>query len=218
MPVTMRIKKSSNTSIKNQKQKTATPIKEKTITKKSKTSQTYPIPLDSPNASKTLVVSDTVEYNIVEDMKKTRAKISQHELTKLKQQQKILLRELKAIPVSPLPSVVVTQAAYDMGKPPSSSNKLDPSDLVLIGDRSISHIPPFLLNYEIFNRNVHNSLVDLVASSNIMTRVVCTKLNITPQKSTVHIVQLDRTKVEVLEEITSISIRISSNPKSFTNN
>jgi len=38
-------------------------------------------------------------------------------------------------------------------------------------------------------------------------------LNITPQKYAVHIVQLDRTKVEVLREIASVSIRISSNPK-----
>jgi len=44
------------------------------------------IPPDSPNASKTLVISDTVKYNIVEDMKKTRANITLHELTKLKQQ------------------------------------------------------------------------------------------------------------------------------------
>lgn len=113
-------------------------------------------------------------------MKKTRENISLHEITKLKQQQKNLLRELKVVPVSPLPSVVVTQAAYDMGKPPSSSNKVDPSNLVLISDRSISHIPPFLLTYEIFNRNVHNYLVDSGTSSNIMPRAMCTKLNITP--------------------------------------
>lgn len=46
-----------------------------------------------------------------------------------------------------------------------------------------------------------------------MPRTMCTKLNITPQKFVVHIVQLDRTKVEVLGEISSVSIRISSNPK-----
>jgi len=110
-------------------------------------------------------------------MKKTRENILLHELTKLKQQQFFLLRDLKAVPISPLPSTVV--ATCDMRKHPSSSNKVDPSDLVLIGDRSISHIPPFLITYEIFNRNVHNYLVDSEASSNIMPRVVCTKLNIT---------------------------------------
>ena len=115
-------------------------------------------------------------------MKNTRENISLHELTKLKQQQKVLLRELKAVSVYPLPSIVVTQATYDMGKPPSSSNKVNPSYLVLIGDKYISHTPPFLLTYEIFNRNVHNCLVDSGAPSNIMPRTVCTNLNNTPQK------------------------------------
>lgn len=213
MPVTTRSKNSHDMSITNLKQKTATPVKEKKVSKKSKTSQTDPIPLDPPNASKTLVISDIVEYNIVKDMKKMRENTSLHKLTKLKQQQKILLRELKAVPVSPLPSIVVSQAAYDMGKPPSSSNKVNLTDLVLIRDRSISHTPPFLLTYDIFNRNVHNCLVDSRASSNIMPRTVCTKLNITPQKSAIHIVQLEKTKVEVLGELASVSIRLSSNRK-----
>ena len=100
-----------------------------------------------------------------------------------------------------------------MGKPASSSNKVDLSYLVLIVDSFISHTPLFLLIYDIFNRNVHNCLVDSSASSNIMPRTVCTKLNTTPQKSAIHIVQLDRKKVEVLGEITLVSIRISDNPK-----
>ena len=52
MPVTTRSKNSPDMSITNHKQKVVTPAKEKTITKKSKTSQIDPIPLDSPNASK----------------------------------------------------------------------------------------------------------------------------------------------------------------------
>jgi len=87
-----------------------------------------------------------------------------------------------------------------MGKPPSSSNKVNPTDLFLIGDISISHTPPFLLTYEIFNRKVHNCLVDSGTPSNVVPSTMCTKLNITPQKYAVHIVQLDRTKVEVLGE------------------
>ena len=46
-----------------------------------------------------------------------------------------------------------------------------------------------------------------------MPRTVCTKLKVTPKKSVVHIVQLDRTKVEVIGEIFSVSIGLSSNPK-----
>lgn len=84
MQVTTRSKNSPDMSTTIQKQKTTTPLKEKTISKKSKTTQTNSIPLDPPTASKTLVILDTIEYNIVEDMKKTRANISLHELTKLK--------------------------------------------------------------------------------------------------------------------------------------
>lgn len=92
MPMTTRRKNSPDMSITNHKKKVATPAKEKTIAKKSKTSQTNPVPPNSPNTSKPLVISDTVEYNIVEHMKMPRDNISLHELTKLKQQQNILLR------------------------------------------------------------------------------------------------------------------------------
>lgn len=68
-----------------------------------------------------------MEYNIVEEMKKTGENISLHELTKIKQQQIFLLRELKVVLVSPLASAIVTQASYDIGKPQSSSSKVDPS-------------------------------------------------------------------------------------------
>ena len=83
----------------------------------------------------------------------------------------------------------------------------------MIGDRSNSHTPPFLLTYEIYNRNLHNCLIDSGASSNIMLTSVCSKLNIEPQKSAVHIVQLDRTKVQVLGETNSVTIRLSTDPR-----
>ena len=51
-----------------------------------KVTQTSPIQTDSPTPSKTLIVSDEMEYNIVEDMKKTRANITLFELSKLKHQ------------------------------------------------------------------------------------------------------------------------------------
>lgn len=48
-----------------------------------------------------------------------------------------------------------------------------------------------------------------------MPTTICVKLNITPQNNVVHIVQIDRTKVEVLGEINSVSIQLSSNPKVY---
>lgn len=46
-----------------------------------------------------------------------------------------------------------------------------------------------------------------------MTALVCSKLNIEPQKYVVNIVQLDRTKVQVLGEINSVTIRLSADPR-----
>lgn len=62
-------------------------------------------------------------------------------------------------------------------------------------------------------KSIHNCLIDSRASSNIIPKLVCAKLNITPKSSLVHIVQLDRTKVEVVGEINSICIRLSLNAK-----
>lgn len=101
-----------------------------------------------------------MDYDIVEDMKKIRANIMLHELSKLKKQHKILFRELSAVPTSPLPVVFVSQATKGMGKPPTPSNKVNPTNAILISDRSLSHTPTFLLTYKIFNRNLHNCLID----------------------------------------------------------
>eukprot|EP00253_Pinus_taeda_P005164 PITA_05164 len=101
-----------------------------------------------------------------------------------------------------------------MGRPPiNTANKIDPNDIALIGGRSRSHTPPFLLTYEIFNKNIHNCLVDFGASTNILPRSICAKLNVQPQKSAVRIVQLDRSQVEVIGELNQVTIRLSSNPK-----
>ena len=122
-----------------------------------------------------------MEYNIIEDMKKTRANITLYELSKLKHQRKIMLKELHAVLVAPLLAAVLSKASHNMGKPPTNAtNKIDPTDIALIGGRSRSHTPPFLLTYEIFNKNVHNCLVDSGASSNILPKSICTKLNVQP--------------------------------------
>jgi len=212
LPVTTRSKSTSEPIQATSKKRSvgAATTKEKVPPKKSPASvpQNQPSTSNSPSTSKTLVVSDSMEYNIVDDMKKTKANITMFELSKLKHQQKLLLKELNAVPSTPLPSA---KAANDSGQPPSGM--VEATDSVLIGDRSNSHTPPFLLTYEIYNRNLHNCLIDSGASSNIMPASVCSKLNIEPQKSAIHIVQLDRTKVQVVGEINSVTIRLSADPR-----
>jgi hypothetical protein len=54
-------------------------------------------------------------------------------------------------------------------------------------------VPPFLLTFEIFNRNIHNYLVDSGESSNVTPLSVCMKLNVVPLKTDKHVIQLDKT-------------------------
>lgn len=71
-----------------------------------------------------------MDYNIVDDMKKTKANITMFELRKLKHQQKLFLKELNAVPSLPLPSAKV---ANDSGQSPS--RRVEATDMILIGDR-----------------------------------------------------------------------------------
>ena len=50
-------------------------------------------------------------------------------------------------------------------------------DVAFIGRKSRSQTPQFVLTFEIFNRNVHNCLVNSGASSNVIPYSVCKKLN-----------------------------------------
>lgn len=49
----------------------------------------------------------------------------------------------------------------------------------------------FLLTFEIFNFNVHNFLVDLGSSVNVMKLSVAKKINAKWEKTDAHIIQLD---------------------------
>jgi hypothetical protein len=75
------------------------------------------------------------------------------------------------------------------------------------------NVPPFLLTFEMFNRNVHNCMVDSGASSNVMPWSVCQKINAEVEPSTLKIIQLDRTSVKVIGKLRNVLIRLSSNPK-----
>ena len=70
--------------------------------------------------------------------------------------------------------------------------------------------PPFLLTFEVFNYNVHNCLVDLGASINVMPISVCKEINGQPKPSTWRVVQLDRTDVKVIGEMEDVLIRLAS--------
>ena len=82
-----------------------------------------------------------------------------------------------------------------------------------LNKRGRPFVPPFLLTFEVFNRNLHNFLVDSRSSSNVMPLSIFNKLNATPLKSDKHIINLDRTQVKVIGELKYVMIRIATHPK-----
>jgi hypothetical protein len=126
------------------------------------------------STSQTLTISSNIEYDIIEDMKKTRENISLFELSKLKSQKNSLLKVLGATDKSSLPSSTIENKEKNTIAQNSSFNRQ--TDVVLIGDKSNSHSPPFLLTFENFNKNVDNCLVDSGASSNIILFLFLFKL------------------------------------------
>jgi len=73
-------------------------------------------------------------------------------------------------------------------------------------------VPHFLLTFEIFNRNLHNCMVESDASSNVMPLFVCQKINVEVKHYDLKIIHLDRTNVKVISELKNVLIRLSSNP------
>ena len=86
-------------------------------------------------------------------------------------------------------------------------------DGALIEIQSWSQTPPFLLSFDIFNKNVHNFLVDLGASLNVMPYSVYKKLNAQPQICKTKIIQLDWSHVKVFGELNDVLIPLSLNSK-----
>ena len=83
----------------------------------------------------------------------------------------------------------------DLGEVPSPTylkNKPNVNSFYL-DKRGNPFVPPFLLMFEVFNKNLHNYLVDSRASSNVMPLSICKKLNVIPLKSDKQIIQLDIT-------------------------
>lgn len=71
--------------------------------------------------------------------------------------------------------------------------------------------PPFLLRLKICGKNLHNYLVDLGASGNIMPYSICQKLSLNPMRANNKVVQLDKTEVNVIGELKDVYIQLGAN-------
>lgn len=167
---------------------------------------------------------------MVEDLKKMKANIIVFELCKITQLREQLREALKhiqglqyvvvgnskAIPkeknvkttkIVKSSSVANTSSIKNKEKTTEEEKRLNPrADGTLIGRKSRSQTPPFLLTFEIFNINVHNCLVDLGASSNVVPYSVCKKLNAQPKMCKTKMIQMDRSHVKVMGELKDVMI------------
>jgi ribonuclease HI len=121
------------------------------------------------------------------------------------------IQDKGSLPVLPVSNVNNTvNNANNVDKVPLENASKKPQATTL---NTRKNVPPFLLTFEIFNRNVHNYMVDSGASSNVMPWSVCQKINAEVEPSSLKIIQLDQTDVKVIGELKNVSIRLSSNPK-----
>jgi hypothetical protein len=210
--------------------------KSKTTNKPSSENTTTSPPKQSKSVeTKQSNVNPNLYYDVVEDLKKLRANISIYELLKfLFLLQKMLQNILEngkngnsngnKVVQNKAPQKTSTKKnpnPQDKGSlPVSNVNNVDKVALETVSknpqDTTLStrkNVPPFLLAFEIFNRNVHNCMVDSGASSNVMPWSVCQKINAEVEPSTLKIIQLDRTNVKVIGELKNVLIRLTSNPK-----
>jgi hypothetical protein len=106
--------------------------------------------------------SPKLHYNIVEDLKRLKENISVMDMCRIPWQKDFLLQELRSVE-NPMTSI-------DQGEnitPIDLRNK--PTMNASSKDKKGKHfVSPFLLMFEVFNRNLHNCLVDSGASSNVI--------------------------------------------------
>jgi hypothetical protein len=200
---------------------------------------TSPPKQSKPAETKQSNVNPKLDYDVVEDLKKLRANISFYELLKFPFLLQNMLQNISENGKNGNSSgnkVVqnkVPQRTYAKNNPnpqdkgslhvSNNVNNVNNVDKVALETASKKpqattlsthkNVPPFFLTFKIFNRNVHNCMVDSRASSNVMPWSVFQKINVEVEPSTLKIIQLDQTNVKVVGELKNVLIRLSSNPK-----
>jgi hypothetical protein len=163
------------------------PSSENTTTLSSKQSK--------PAKTKQSHVNPNLDYDLVEDLKKLRANIYVYELLKFPFPLQKMLQNISEngkngnsignrVVQNKVPQKTSTKNNPDpQDKGSLHVNNVNNVDKVALETASKKpqtttlstrkNIPPFLLTFEIFNRNMHNCMVDSGASSNVMPWSVC---------------------------------------------
>jgi hypothetical protein len=188
----------------------------KTTNKPSAESTTTSPPKQSKSAeTKQSNVNPNLDYDVVEDLKNLRANIYVYELLKFPFLLQKMLQNISEngkngnssgnkVVQNKVPQKTSTKNNLDPqdkgSLPISNVNNVKNVDKVALETASKKpqattlstrkNVPPFLLTFKIFNRNVHNCMVDSGASSNVMPWSVCQKINAEVEPSTLKIIQL----------------------------
>jgi hypothetical protein len=136
--------------------------------------------------------SPKIDYNIVKYLKILKENASVMDMCRIPQQKVFLLHALKSIET---PITITNQgenpSPMDLGNKPTINAFSEDK-------RGKPFVPPFLLTFEVFNKNLHNCLDDSRESYNVIPLSIYKKLNAVPLKSDKHVIQLDRTQVKVM--------------------
>ena len=73
-------------------------------------------------------------------------------------------------------------------------------------DKGKTKVPPFLLIFRLLGKNLHNCLVDLGASANVIPVGVSRKLGLSPFKFDKLVVQLEKLEVKVMGKLLNVHI------------
>jgi hypothetical protein len=91
-----------------------------------------------------------LDYNVVEDLNKMKANVFFMDMCRISQQKDFLLQALKSID-TPITSI-------DQSEIPSPTDLTNKSSVNAFSLDKMGRpfVPPFLLTFEVFNRNLHN--------------------------------------------------------------
>jgi hypothetical protein len=158
-----------------------------------------------------------LEYDFLEYLKKPKANISFFELMKLHQIKENFTKTLRGEDSNGTKNNHARKKKGTKNAIPYNNDTPSKSQVAtnasLIGQRSRSTTSPFLITFEIFNRNVLNCMVDLGSLSNVMPLKACENINVKLEASNIQIFKLDITRFKLIGELNNVLIIMSTNPK-----
>jgi len=110
--------------------------------------------------------SPKLEYNIVKYLKKLKDNILVMDVCRIPQQKDFLLQALNLV------GNPTNSDSQNMTLPPTDLENKPIVNTFSKGRKERPFVLPFLLTFEVFNMNLHNCLVDLGVSSNVMPLAV----------------------------------------------